>query len=330
MAPPKKSTKKRPAAKSPKRPVRAGKTAPRSEKMQIKVVSALLNRTFLIVTAAVITGLVLVWLIFLWFNRVYADPENVFWGAVDNNLATLGVTKEVNQPEQGGSSTEFTQFSWNPAPRIRNIRQLAYPNNTGQMTNLVLEGIITPTTEYQHYSKIDRPGDGNRDYSDIYKMWLKNTASESPQGNTAFNNAIYGAFLFGNFQRPERAEIVSGLRNALKVDLRQVDKTSENGRRTYVYQANLNLRKYAQTAKLYAKFMNLPSASLINPSNYPPDRQIALKVKIDVLSRQLRSVQYQSSVTELYSGYGIPAQTRPPAKTVSSQQLQKAIEKATK
>ncbi|MBA3757532.1 hypothetical protein H0X09_01585 [Candidatus Saccharibacteria bacterium] len=328
MAAPKKNP-KRTASKKTRRPVRPGTKAPRSEKVQAAFVKTALNRTVLVVLAAIVTGLLIVGGIFLWFTRVYADPENVFWGMIDNNLASMSVTKEASQKDQGGSSVEYTQLSWNPEPKVRTVRQLSYAEANGPV-KLVLEGILTPTDEYQHYARIERPGDGGKDYSKIYSLWLKNGGTGAKGGAAGFNNNVYSAVLFGNFERPDRTKITAELRKAYKVDMTRVDKKVDNGRRVYIYQASLNLQKYASAARLYAQKMGLPNAAFINPNNYKSTDLVPLKLTVDVLSRQIRTIEYQDSRTETYTGYGIPAQISLPQKTATSAELQKAIEAATK
>ena len=322
-----KDSSKKSKPKQSRRPVRAGRNAPRSEKIQTNFVKVLFNRTFLTVAAALIASLLIIAGIFTWFNKVYADPENVFWGMVDNNLATSGVSKEVLQRDAQNSSQEVTQLSWNPEPRVRTIRELSFTQG-GATTKVVLEAIITPKDQYQRYAKIDRPGP-DRDYSKIYNLWLKNGGGGAQSDPSAFNNAAYGVMLFGNFNRDDRKSVVDGLRKAYKVDFSNIQKQIEEGRRNYSYSVTINLREYAKAAQAYAKRQGLPDAGLLNPNNYRDTDEIKATFVIDVLSRQIKQVRYQSPVTENYSGYGIPSELKLPGRTVKSDELQKTIQSLT-
>lgn len=262
--------------------------------------------------------------LYLLFSRVYADPNNVFWGMVNNNLATHGITKEVTQEGTDGTQTEYTQLSLNPSPSIRSVKTLSYTEQSGAITNLTLEAIITPENEYQHYAKIDRPSpSGAPDYNKIYGMWLKNEQVEG-QRPAAFDNGVYGALLFGNLERAQRTEIINLLEKAYKVNISKSGKKISDGRRTYTYELKVNMRQYAAAAAAYSRLHGLSSS--INPENYRPSDEISLKLSVDVLSRQVREIEYQGGVTEKYRGYGTPAKIIAPTKTVSPEQLQKALE----
>lgn len=329
MATPK--TRKKPSSTSSRRPVRPGSKATRSEKAQVSLIKTILSKSFLVVAAAVLAGGALLLVLFLWFSRVYADPENVFWGMLSNNLATSSITKELTQESGQGSTLELTQLSLTPKPTVKSVRVLSYVDETGGQNKLTLEGILTPVEEYQHYADIQRPTAGSqRDYSEIYKLWLKNTPPESSGGSPGFNNAVYGAMLFGNLRRPERAPIIDELRQAYEVDFSKAEKSIVSGRRTYTYQVTVNMRSYAVAALRYAQTLGLPVTNQINPNNYKATDQIQVEITVDVLTRQVKKVEYQGAVNETYRGYGVPVQIALPSKTVAPEKLQKAIEDATR
>jgi hypothetical protein len=85
------------------------------------------------------------------------------------------------------------------------------------------------------------------------------------------------------------------------------------------------LKKFAVAEKTYADAMRLPIGSRINPASYPANSKVSVKFTVDVLSRELRQVEFQS-VKETYGGYGIIAETAIPKKTVSLQELQNAFQ----
>jgi hypothetical protein len=54
-----------------------------------------------------------------------------------------------------------------------------------------------------------------------------------------------------------------------------------------------------------------------------------MAIDVDLLSRQVKKVTYKSSsMTEDYSGYGIHASIKTPAKTVDYSTLEKTVNKA--
>lgn len=315
-------------ASTARRPVRPGRNAPRSEKVQASLVKAVINRTFLIISAALIIAVSLAALFILWFNKVYADPENVFWGMVSNNLTTQGVTKSFSRADAGGRQIEYTQLSLNPEPAARSVKVLDVKDEAGQSIKLTIEAILTPEAEYQHYTNIERPGAGSSgNYSAIYNMWLK--ASTAENGRSAgFDNAFFGVLFFGNFDRNERQIITDKLKAAYQVDFKTASKKIINGRRTYTYKATISLREYTKAVVEYAKLLGTPANRPVDPNEFSPDNKIVVEVTVDTLTRQVKSVRYDQAVTETYGGYGLPAELNPPGRTVTSEQLQKAIQDA--
>jgi len=267
---------------------------------------------------------------FFWYKQVYSDPENVFWGMVKNNLSTPSVTKEISQDEGGNTNRDLTQLSFSPTPVVRAVKE-ASAASSGGTTNIKIENIGTPTDTYQHYVLVDQPasqGKKKPDFSKVYPLWLKNSGNS--QGDAQlFNNAFFGAQLFGNLPPVPRETLINYLRSAYKVDFSTVDKRSEGGRKVYTFTTKINLRNYAKAANYYAKIIELPNASQIKADNYKATDEVSVNLTVDVLSRQLRKVEYESSATaEKYISYGILVNTTLPSHTVSYDELQKAVKKA--
>lgn len=324
------------AAKIPhRRPIRAGKNSTVGEKTAEKVHSAfasifggrrVISIVILFVVIIAIVGGI------LWFNKVYTNPEHVFWSMIDNNLSVKSVTKETDQQGSGISKNELTQLSFNNGVSVRDVREVK--SGTGNAASKIkIESIGTLTDTYQHYVLIDQPvksGQAKPDYSKVYPLWIKNSGPTSKIGDTQLlNSAIFSAFFFGNLSSVQRTDITKHLQAAYKVDFDKVEQNKDNGRKTYTYKVTLDLQDYAKAAQAYAKALKLPNAAQINPNNYKPTDQLAVSVKVDVLSRQIREIAYQtSSVTEKYSSYGVITHFSPPAHTVSYNDLQKAVTEA--
>jgi hypothetical protein len=157
---------------------------------------------------------------------------------------------------------------------------------------------------------------------------LKNSGNKQ-QETQLFNNAIYSALLFGNLPVNQRDKTIQGLKDAYKVDFKNVSKSTENGRKTYTYNVKVGLKKYANTVNSYTKILGLPNAGQIKADNYKPTDEVALQISVDVLSRQVKKVYYTSNgSTEQYLTYGVVPNFKLPAQTVSYNTLQKAVQKA--
>ena len=262
----------------------------------------------------------------LWFVKVYADPEHVFWATIKNNLTTQSITKDSLRSTGSSSNEEFVQMQFTPELLVHDVKKLT--NGSGATASkLTLDTIGTSTTDYQRYSHIERPGSKKtqKDYQKIYEMWIKNGGQEGTSGQIVANS-IFGAALYGNFNTHIRQNIYSELQKAYKVDFATVNKHGDAKRRTYVYHVAIPLKQYALAAHDYAQALGLSLAAQINPNNYRPTDQLDVVFTVDVLSRQLKKVDYPGQgFTENYSGQGLAANISLPTKTVSGVTFQKAI-----
>lgn len=259
-----------------------------------------------------------------WYYRVYTDPQKVFWGMVSNNLSTDGVSKISNQNSGQYNSEEITKIAFRPQVTVHNIRDIT-DHSQGEPTKVKLEAIGAKNGDYQRYIKIDRPAQEGRDkpdYSNVYDKWLKTGENDSQL--IAAN--LFGPFLFGQLTQNSKESVIKQLRTAYRVNYASVKKMNLDGRRTYSFDVEISLKQYATAAKRYAEVRGLNVADQINPDSYSDDTKTNVTVLVDALSRQIKRVQYSSTNSvEEYTSYGLSSNVKPPAKTISQDEFQKAI-----
>lgn len=269
-------------------------------------------------SAAVVAGLGV-----LWYFQIYTEPKNIFWGMVSNNLSTSSVSKVSEQESGSYVSSEVIQVTYRPQLAVQNLRDIT--DNTQQSpTRVKLEAIGTPETDYQRYLLINRKNASGKklDYSRVYDKWLKS------EGETSglVNNQLFGPVLFGHLPQPVKESVMTDLKKAYEVNYGNVKKVNLDGRRTYVFDVEVGLSHYASAAQKYARALGLAVAEQIDPSSYSKDNKTKITVYVDALSRQVRRVGFQSTNSlENYTAYGIIKPLKPPAKTVTSEEFQKAI-----
>lgn len=316
---------------SRRRPTRVGQSAGSSEKIQANlsknVPSFSVSKRYRKLLFSIITLAVLIFGLQLWYNKVYADPQRVFWNMIDNNLSTVGFTKETPQPAcvPNAQSTNILQTTFAPSLGVRCITSIEQG-----IIKLTVESIGTTQADYVHYSNVKTTGEDPKTdkYSRIYGMWLKNNGNETATASL-YSHILNSPVLFGNFSSQQREKITKSLWSVYNVDYKKLDSQRNGLKETYVYTVTVPLRKFAEAEKLYAETLNLPLANQINPGAYPADRKVNVKLTVDVLSRQLKEVEFQN-VIEKYSGYGINQTLNIPKQTVSLQQLQNAFQNVSK
>lgn len=281
-----------------------------------------MNSAVFILVLAIVLGTI--W----WHARVYSDPQQVFWGMVDNSLTTAGVTKETLQNSGTTRIDEFTQLVFAPSARVHDIRQVTATIGSAPL-HLTLESVATPTDDYQRYSYVQRTSRSDQPqsvYDNLYKQWLHNGGAAQGANPRIFNQAAFGAILFGNVNQPDRAKVVNLLRQTYSADYASAKRQSLSGRDTYTFNISISLKNYAAAARLYAKQLGLPNANDINPADYQPSDSSRVSVTVDILSRQLVKAVYQSSgMTENYSGYGIASAVNLPSRSASPAEFENAL-----
>lgn len=262
----------------------------------------------------------------LWFYKIYADPRHVFWAMIRNNLSTSSVIKQSLRTSGSSTDKEYIQIVFNPEVLVHDVQNVT--SHSGPYTSkLTLETIGTALDDYQRYSHVERPQSKltQTDYQKIYNLWLKNGGRQGARGQLVANT-LFGASLFGNFDAATRSRLMAELATVYQVDFGSVIKQTGSRRRTYQYHVLIPLQKYAVVARDYAQTLGLPLASQINPDNYRPTDELIVNMTVDVLGRQLRKIDYTNQgLSENYSGQGDTINISPPAKTVSADTFNKAI-----
>jgi hypothetical protein len=316
------------------RPRRAGNHSTFGEKSSERIhgiVAGIFGGRKISTLLAVIGGMVAIVAACVWFYTVYSNPKNVFWGMVQNNLSTPSVTKEITQKSTNATSTEITQMAFYSNPSVRDTKEI---DNTvsGSTSRIKIESIGTPSDTYQRYVLIEqqaKAGKPKADFSKVYAMWLKNGGNAQAASAQLFNNAVFSGFLFGDLPRAPRTQAINYMQKAYKVDYANVNKKSDNARKTYTYNVTLSLRDYAKGAHFYAETLKLPNAKQISVNNYKATDKLTMSVTVDVLSRQLRQITYTSNGSgEKYTAYGNIPTFGIPKHTVSYNDLQQAVNKA--
>lgn len=320
MATTSKSSSKKPKKAAPKTKSSSKKTAVAARSRRPKVSLTRLKKYLLPFLAALAIALAAI----LWYYKIYTDPQKIFWGMVENNLSTAGFSKETSQESGSFVSNEINQVVFSPAIGVISTRDIT-DGSQQPPTRIKLEALGTRSADYQHYVLIDRPGaDGKPkpDYGKVYGMWLKSDESSAQ----LINSNLFGPILFGNLAEPIKKKVVADLKKAYKVDYKSVKKLNLDGRRTYSFDTEVALSHYASAAQKYARALGLAVADQIDPKSYSPEAKTRVTIYIDALSRQIRRVEYQSGNSlESYTAYGLGKSITPPAKTVSPEEFQNAI-----
>lgn len=264
-----------------------------------------------------------------WYKSIYSDPRRVFNSMVENSLRTSSVTKRVVQNSEDQSLDQTVRLRLGEKHLAQGMTQLSQKGLAS--ASVVTESIGTPTSDYVRYRSIetDQKSESGEDldFSCIVGTWGKSENTESTSGEL-YNELVLGVIPVGNLSESDRKEFMQKMAelDVYKVEYENVERGTVNGRQAYEYSVKVLPEAYVTLLKMYAQMVGLTHLDGVNPANYSQADAIEFKVSVDVLSRRLMGIEYESGRQEYYSAYGSEATTDLPTETVTIEELQNRLQ----
>lgn len=269
----------------------------------------------------------------LWWTKVLVQPDRVFWGAVQNNLSSAGVTLEVSSKDSATTDKQVIQYSLGSTNKVHAIRTLTQGKSV-----VKTESVGTLDKTYTKYTEIKtdkKSKDGKLlSFKDVLNVWAESTGeNESAQ---LLPQAALGLALplgavpmpIGQLTPEKREDIVNEMRNRTlyQTSYDKVKKEHKDGRLLYTYDVAMQPVLYLKIMKSFAEASGLKNLDSIDPNDYAGRESLKLQLTIDARSHQLVKVANTSlGYEQHYSGYGITADPGIPAKAISQTELQKRL-----
>ncbi len=285
------------------------------------------------------TAGVLIFIIFgyLAFTKIFANPTQVFWGMMDNNLKSYGQTRSIAQDDASRnlSQTQDVQIQLGAHNFARTKTVLTQNANKPQSLSVTTQTLTTPTTNYVRYSNIEVGPEtlkGNKpDFSKLQNKWAKQ--DNPPLGQSTFIEILFGSLggvPTGYLQPDDRRQLVEYMQknNVYQIDFNSVHKEFKNGRWVFTYDARVKIKDYVLMLKKFDKMTNLNQLQQIDPERFDPNQAVQLTIGVDVMTRDLKSIDYigvqQQKDNYSASGAFLPVQI--PSKTIDLQNLQQEFQ----
>ena len=293
---------------------------------------AKINKKVSVVVFGVILAAGLIAAGWLTWSKVIADPDRVLSDALDNSLKTPSITREVaqNQGSSGVSQVSYISFR-QPDPNANTKTTIYQATNNNTTASVQTETIGTNTSDYVRYTAIKEAGgeDGTGGLGDLIGTWAKRSDSSDSsmpgEGLTFFNEGLFSIIPFGNLDKQAR-ETLLGLMNEKNLyKYTSAEKKFENNRLVYVYSLNINPTDLVEVLRSYMQLSGNGDAAQLDPAEYEGAPPIAIRATVDVLSRQVVSIEYPQGRLENYSGYGLYRPVNLPTETIPIEQLQQRV-----
>lgn len=270
------------------------------------------------------------------WSQSRSQPEDVFWGMLEQSMRTSGVTLEATQDALDSNVRHWQQYSLggvNQAHSLTTIEQSG--------SKVTTEVIGTTDRDYTRYADIetDQKGKDGKpiDVSDLEGVWAQSIEGDSKLlAQTALGlSSPFGALPvpIANLNPEARAEMLELIWNdgVYQIDYSKVETLRENGRKQYVYPVEIQVILYANLMKQFAKKAGLSELDNLDPNSYSGSPPMELKLTVDVRSRHLVSVEFAESsegkpYVQTYSAYDVPANVDIPERAISTIELQNRLQ----
>lgn len=272
-----------------------------------------------------------------WWTKVYLSPYNVYWGMLENNLSTTGVSKHITQTSGGTQLDQTLASTFGTQNAVHAVTTLKSAKST-----VKTETISTPTRDSVRYTDIatmQKTAAGKPfDFSAILGKWaasdLQNTSNTSSATGLFAQTAlgVLGGNLLpqGNISADQRKDLLKRLHNEVVFDTSYTDikKTKQNSRPIYTYTVSIQPVAYVGFEKAFAQYLGLKVLDGVDPNKYQGESAIKVTVSVDAWSHQLTAISFPGqNHQEHYSSYGVAAPLSTPNATITGRELQQLLSK---
>ncbi len=288
----------------------------------------------LIVWLFVLATLIFAGGLYGWYQYIHKSPYRVFWGMVDNNLRTYGVTRTYQQKNPGITLEQNLRLALganNVAVGITNIKQV---NENGKKTEITSEVVGTPKANFARYTKINTEQNltksSKANLEQLKNTWSKEELNRPEQvSQSVFSEAAYFvAVPYANISLKDRSSIVTFMKdkNVYDVDFKDTHIVTKSGKKAISYKLKINVAKHLEMLKKLDTILGLNQLNKVGaPSEDSAPVELRMIVGID--SRQLLSVDYVgANRTENFSTFGARVNTDLPKANLTRAQLEQKLQ----
>jgi hypothetical protein len=312
----KKATAKKPAAKASKKsnkslPLSSNINKPIKFKNPIRVL--VISVVFLLVACLV-----------AWWQFIFAEPGRVLSDMLVGNLRTSGVVRTVQQGADQNTIEQNTYLSFLDGPKLHSTRE-----QTTSTNRTVIENISTTNDYYVRYKEIDIiNSELNLDTAAVEGVWASQPGGGPiNQQTNIINQGLIGLVGFGNFNQADSDFLKDTIDEKEVYKYTSVNKKFEDGRLVYVYNVEILPAAWFGYMAEYVKLMGLDDQGQLESGGLDGAPAFTVELKVDVLSRQLLSIENKSTgVIEQYGGFGLKRQIEIPQGPISVSELQQRLQ----
>lgn len=266
------------------------------------------------------------------------NSENVFWGMVDNNLSSFGVTRSIKQND--GNVEVDRKVRLVTAPDISTLSLTKITQKSGDAsTEVVTENLVTLEDNLSRYVSIksDYTNKGKKpNYDQLTNVWFADE-STTPELNAQVLADVSGLspgylpgsppFLLLNSSARKTANQFIRDNNVYEPNFDQKKTVDVNGKKAYEYPVKVDVKTYIELLSLINQSSGV-EVRKINSENFKDNPPLDLIMTIDVSGRQLLAVRdNQTGREETFSAHGARPVVEIPEVTSTKRNIESSLEK---
>ena len=270
---------------------------------------------------------------YYWYQNIFTDPDRILSDMLDKSLQTSSLYRSVSQKSGQGSVDQELFTSFSPEVIAHSITRLQEINDLGR-TTVVTETIGTQDTDIVRYTDINIEGQSNvkRNFDNVLNAWGKRVADPQNGQTVSFlNDALFVVVPFGNMNSSQRSEMKDEIQKVNLYDYTSAKKSNENGRPMMTYAIDLDPKALVGVLAKYVKISGIGDDTSLNPAAYEGATRIQIELKVDMLSRHVKSIDFvNSGRNEEYKGYNLRREVEFPSETIDINELQMRLQEIEK
>ena len=269
---------------------------------------------------------------YIWYTLVYTSPERTFWGMMENNLQTRGVTKTIKQDNQQGSITQHSQIEFASKHQAKSYTHITQKDETrSYQTTVISKAINTPTKNYVKYVDIETASEEGEDldFSEVIGVWGKEDVVDSQEAQNTYTELVFGLLPFADLQNHQRQKIMDFIKdnNVYEVDFDQAEKINSDGRSMYEYPIRVNMASFVAMLIKIDELKVINQLEGLDPEVYQFSPATEFTATVDISNRQLRHITHSDGEhQETYRAFGAYLDIDIPKETIPRQELEEVLQ----
>ncbi len=265
---------------------------------------------------------------YYWWNNSFMDKDEIFYGMLDKSLNTSSVLRTIDQTDSGRTEKQSVYLRYAPGIVFNSVSNLQQVDQNRNLSKVSTESFANKNGDFIRYTDISIANTSNdqADYTKLLNTWAKRSDNTN-KGSQFLNEAAFTFVPFGNFSSEKRAELVNKLKDKKVYQLNGEKISYENGRPIYTAFASISPRGFVDVMRDYARATGVGDVQQLDPEQYDPKNSFTIQIKIDVISRHLKQIEYPGGErTEKYEAYGLFRNIEEPTSYISTEELQDRLQ----